>query len=66
MDNVIQDSSGGVLTRIEAAQYLRVCKSTLDKLNIPKSKLRRRVLYRKTALDRWLAEREADWQGGRS
>jgi excisionase family DNA binding protein len=64
MNSVIQDSPGGVLTRIEAANYLRISKSTLDKLDIPKSKLRRRVLYRKTALDQWLVKREAVRQGG--
>jgi len=43
-----------VLSRKEAAQYLGVCKTTLDRLNIAKTQIRRRVLYRKEVLDQWL------------
>ena len=44
-----------VLSRREAAEYLGVCKTTLDRLNIAKTQIRRRVLYRKEVLDKWLA-----------
>jgi hypothetical protein len=43
-----------VLSRAAAAAYLSVCKTTLDRLNIPKTQVRRRVLYRKAILDQWL------------
>jgi len=43
-----------VLSRKEAAQYLGVCKTTLDRLNIAKTQIRWRVLYRKEVLDQWL------------
>jgi hypothetical protein len=40
-----------LLTRREAAEYLRICKSTLDKLKIPRVKIRHRVFFRKSELD---------------
>jgi len=45
-----------VMSRAEAADYLRIGKSTLDRLDIPKIQIRRRVLYRKEAIDKWLAQ----------
>jgi len=43
-----------LLDRKEAAVYLRICKTTLDNLAISRIKIRRRVLYRKSELDKWL------------
>jgi len=43
-----------VMSRTEAALYLGVCKTTLDRLSIPKTQIRRRVLYQKKILDAWL------------
>jgi excisionase family DNA binding protein len=45
-----------ILSRKEAAEYLGVCKTTLYRLNIAKTQIRRRVMYRKTILDQWLAK----------
>ena len=45
-----------VMSRREAAEYLGVCKTTLDRLSIPKTQIRRRVLYRKEILDKWLSQ----------
>jgi excisionase family DNA binding protein len=45
-----------ILSRKEAAEYLGVCKTTLDRLNIAKTQIRRRVLYRKEVLDKWLTQ----------
>jgi len=42
--------------RKEASVYLRICKTTLDNLMIPRIKIRRRVLYRKSELDQWLTQ----------
>jgi hypothetical protein len=36
-----------ILTRSEAASYIRVCKTTLDKLIIPRIAIRRRIYYSK-------------------
>ena len=45
-----------VLTRTEAAEYLRIGKSTLDRLNIPRIQVRRRILFKKEAIDKWLTQ----------
>jgi hypothetical protein len=55
-----------VLTRREAADYLRVCLSVFDKLGVPRIQVRRKMLFRLETLDKWLAENEAvrNRQGG--
>ena len=45
-----------LLSRSDAAAYLRICRTTLDRLNIPRIQVRRRVLFRKAVLDKWLEE----------
>ena len=40
--------------RKEAANYLRICLTTLDSLPIPRIKIRRVVRYKKVELDNWL------------
>jgi hypothetical protein len=45
-----------VLSRKQAAEFLGICKTTLDRLNIPKTKVRRRVLYRQAVLEKWLVD----------
>jgi hypothetical protein len=52
------NSREAVLTRREAAEYLRVCLSVFDKLGVPRIRLRRKVLFRLETLDKWLAENE--------
>jgi hypothetical protein len=47
-----------VLTRKEAASWLRVCLATFDKLRLPCFKVGRRVFYRKPTLDAWIASSE--------
>ena len=47
-----------IMSRTEAASYLRICKTALSRLNIPQTKIRKRVLYRKATLDAWLASQE--------
>ena len=48
--------SSELLNRQEAAVYLRICRSTLDTLMIPRIKIRRRVLFRRSELDQWLTQ----------
>jgi len=56
---VITQPTKEVLSRREAAEYLGVCKTTLDRLNIARTQIRRRVLYRKEILDKWIAQHTA-------
>ena len=51
-----QVSNKEVFSREEASDFLGICKTTLDKLPIPRIKIRRRVLYRKPQLDQWLTQ----------
>ena len=52
-----------VMTRMEAAEYLRIGKSTLDRLSIPKIQIRRRVLFKKEAIDQWLMVQQTKGKG---
>jgi len=45
-----------VMSRAQAAAYLGICKTTLDRLTIPKTQIRRRVLYRQDILDKWVLQ----------
>ena len=47
-----------VMSRTEAATYIGVGKSTLDRLAIPKIQIRRRILFRKEAIDQFLLSQQ--------
>ena len=47
-----------VLSRKDAAAYIGIGLSTLDRLNIPKIQIRRRVLFKKEAIDKWLLSQQ--------
>jgi hypothetical protein len=46
-----------LLSRKQAADFLGgICKTTLDRLGIPQTKVRRRVFYRQDILEKWLQD----------
>jgi len=45
-----------ILTRKEAAKFIGVCQNTLDQLNIPRTKVRRRVFYKRDEINKWIDE----------
>jgi len=45
-----------LLSRKQAAVYLGICKTTLDRLGIPATRIRRRVFFRQTILEQWLRD----------
>ncbi len=47
-----------VMSRAEAAAYIGIGKSTLDKLDIPKIQIRKRILFKKEAIDKWLSSQQ--------
>jgi hypothetical protein len=48
-----------ILSRKQAAEYLgHICLTTLDRLKLPRIRIRRCVLYRKVTLDTWLSTQE--------
>jgi hypothetical protein len=54
-----------ILSRKEAAVFMGVCRTTLDRLDIPKTKIRRRVMYKRAVLERWLDEHTETKSGER-
>ena len=49
--------SGEYMTKAECQEYLRISKSSLEKLvkqGLPRIKLERKVLFRKADVDKWL------------
>ena len=47
-----------LMSREEVSVYLRICKTSLSRLTIPKIQIRKRVFYRKATVDAWLAAQE--------
>jgi hypothetical protein len=45
-----------LLNRSEAAQFLGIGLNTLGGLSIPKTRIRRRILYRRDILEKWIKE----------
>jgi hypothetical protein len=45
-----------LLNRSEAARFLGIGLNTLGDLNIQKTRIRRRVLYRRDILEKWVKE----------
>jgi len=43
-----------ILSRREAAKYLGICLTTLDRLNIPRTKIRHRVMFKRAVLEKWV------------
>jgi hypothetical protein len=53
-----------LLNRSEAARFLGVGLNTLGKLSIPRTRIRKRVLYRRDILERWVKENTEKKAGG--
>jgi predicted DNA-binding transcriptional regulator AlpA len=47
-----------ILSRKQAAEYLVISKGTLDKLSIPRIQIRRRIVFLKSDIDKWLDSRK--------
>jgi hypothetical protein len=45
-----------LLNRSEAAGFLGIGLNTLGRLNIPRTRIRKRILYRKDILEKWVRE----------
>jgi len=57
MTNQSMYSSDVLMTRKEAAEYLgKICLTSLDRLPIRRTYIRRRVFFRKSVLDTFLEE----------
>jgi len=56
----VAQATSEVMSRKQAASFLGICLTTLDHLDIPKTQVRKRVLYRKTTLLKWLEKQEQE------
>ena len=45
-----------ILSRREAAIVLGICRATLDRLDIPRTRIRHRVMYKRDVLNKWIDE----------
>jgi predicted DNA-binding transcriptional regulator AlpA len=43
-----------ILSRKETAQLLGICLTTLDRLDIPRTKVRHRVMYKREVISKWI------------
>jgi len=43
-----------IMSRKEAANYLGICLTTLDRLDIPRTRVRHRVIYKRDVLKKWI------------
>jgi hypothetical protein len=43
-----------ILSRKKAAAFLGICLTTLDRLDIPRTKVRHRVMFKREVLDKWI------------
>jgi hypothetical protein len=51
--------NGNLFSREDAAKYLGICLTTLGRLDISQTRIRRRVFYRKDILDAWIEKKTA-------
>jgi len=45
-----------LMNRSEAARFLSVGLNTLRKLDVPKTRIRKRILYRRDILEKWVRD----------
>jgi hypothetical protein len=43
-----------ILSRKQAAKFLGICLTTLDRLDIPRTRIRHRVMYKLGVLSKWV------------
>lgn len=55
--NNFTDEKYDLMTRKQAAAYLQICTTVLDRSNIPHIKFGRLVRYKKADIDKWLEEK---------
>ncbi|MCL1992277.1 MAG: hypothetical protein FWG66_04955 [Spirochaetes bacterium] len=47
-------TSRDLLSRKETARFIGICLTTLDRLDIPKTRVRHRVFYKRDVLNKWI------------
>ena len=50
------ETNTDILSRKQAAAFLGICRNTLDGLDIPRTKIGRRVMFKRDVLNKWIDE----------
>ena len=48
------ETNTDILSRKQAAAFLGICRNTLDRLDIPRTKIGRRVMFKRDELKKWI------------
>ena len=59
------ETRADILTRKEAAEFIGVCQNTLDQLGIPRTKVRRRVFYKRSEINKWIDDHTEKRRGAK-
>jgi len=59
----VEELKADILTRPQAAAFIGVCQNTFDKLDIPRTKVRSRVFYKREVLLLWLDQQTEKGKG---
>ena len=59
----VEELRADILTRPQAAAFIGVCQNTFDKLDIPRTKVRSRVFYKREVLLLWLDQQTEKSKG---
>ena len=54
-----------ILSRKQAAQLLGICLTTLDRLDIPRTRIRHRVLFKRDVLNKWIDDQTEGGKRGK-
>ena len=54
-----------ILSRKQAAQFLGICLTTLDRLDIPRTRIRHRVMYKRDVLNKWIDSQTENGKRGK-
>ena len=60
-----KNDSSEILSRKQAAIFLGICLTTLDRLGIPKTRIRHRVMYKRDVLSKWIDDHTESRNGGK-
>jgi len=62
----VAECKAAVMTRKNTAKFLGICLTTLDGLDIPKTRIGRKVYYKKDVLNKWLDGRTEKKKRGKA
>ena len=59
-------SFSDILSRKQAAEFLGICLTTLDRLDIPRTRIRHRVFYKRDVLNKWIDSQTENGKKGKA